>query len=352
MGLFRQRDPATGRIMFDTGAGDRAAIILGSLVIDYQSNPDGSVSVPEVIGATPFTFLRGTGFVGSPSLSIGNGVISWNRTRYSSGAYPTTGTWELIYGGLDLSNLGARSGTRMTLRSQTTGRIVFCSLLPMYQHNGRAGPPQAGFAYERARGWFLEGSSGGAAPGRMIAIRPRGSSVAVMGSYYRGNGAPPGLALASLYDWNGAGDFYVLERPTIVAARPGLNLRDPATNALTFSSAQQCLRAVDVIAGQAGSWVGVPGRVYAAVFSGTIGYNGDEQTDVTSVGGEIVIGDNPPYYAWAGYALAVSVRDDAPHILDFEWLQHSGSNVGVKKNEPIPTQTISGSVMIVDVTGV
>ncbi len=348
MAAFRQRDPLTGALQFDSGAGDRAAIILGSLTIDYSSNPDGSISVPALDGSRAFSFVRGDAYLGLPNVSISGSTLSWQRMPTRGGAYPTSGSFEVLYGGIDLVSLGGASGSRMVLRNDA-GKIVFTSLFATYQHNGRASAEKLTTGYQRADAWLIN-PAGGANPARMLALRPTGRRAAFMGTYYT-SGGPTGVRLAVSTGWGGDGDFYIIEKPTLVAAKPGFNSRSPTTGELTFSSAQQCVRAVDIIPGAPGSWVGTPGRLYAAIFSGAIGYHGDEETNVTLSGGRIIIGPDPPYWVWRGYALSVQARSDNPHILDFAWLQHSGDNYGVTKTSPQPVVSYAGSIMIIDVTG-
>lgn len=349
MAAFRQRDPQTGALQFDSGAGDRAAIILGSMTIDYSSNPDGSISVPALDGARPFAFVRGEAYLGRPNVTFSGGTLTWARTPTQGGSYPTTGTFELLYGGIDLVTLGGASGPRMTLWNDA-GKIVFTTRFAIYQHLGRTSASKLASGFQRADAWLIN-PPGAVNPARMVAIRPVGAPAGPMGTYYTAAG-PTGIRLAAPNSWTGAGDFYLIEKPSIVAAKPGLNTRSPITGELTFSSAQQCTRAVDIINGAPGSWVGTPGRTYAAIFPGLIGYHGDEETEVTqNAGGGLIIGDDPPYWVWTGYALTVQARDGAPHILDFDWLQHSGNLYGVKKSSPQPVTYNTGSIMIVDVTG-
>ncbi|WP_066723590.1 hypothetical protein [Sphingomonas pituitosa] len=348
MATFRQRDPLTGALQFDSGAGDKAAIILGGLSIDYASNPDGAIDVPALNGSRPFAFVRGEAYLGRPNVTVSGSTLIWHRTPTQGGNYPTTGTFDVLYGGIDLITLGGAAGSRMVLRNDA-GKIVFTSLFASYQHAGKTTATKFASGFQRANQWLIS-PPGALNPARMVAIRPVGAPAGPMGASYTAAG-PTGIRLAAPNNWSGAGDFYLIEKPSQIAAKPGFNARSPITGELTFSSAQQAVRAVDIINGAPGSWVGTPGRKYAAVFPGMIGYHGDEETDLTMQGGQLIVGDNPPYWTWTGYALTAQARDGSPHILDFDWLQHSGNLYGVNKANPQPLTYNTGTIMIVDVTG-
>lgn len=346
--FFRQRHPVTGKVMFDTYAGDRAAIIIGQLTIDYASNPTGSIDVPALQGATPFVFRRGTAYEGTPAFTISGTTLTWARTPYSNGQYPQSGVYEVFYGGINLITLGAPRKPYISFRAPNSDKIVFTTAFGMLAHNGMASVSGKITDYQNADGFriLLDNNAG---PSRMIAMRPTSYAVAPMGTYYSSNGAV-GNAVATIKGGSPAGQYYVIEKPTILPARPGITGRSAATGELTFSTAQQCMRAVDVINGTPGTWTGTPGRIYAAIFSGPIIMAGDEVTDTTMDRGQLVIGDDPPYYQFAGYALSVQVRADNPHILDFDWLWHSGANYGVKKSDPQGMRYYNGTIIIVDVT--